>query len=215
MSDLNQTPPVNEDADLEITDTVSELDMLKHRANLLGVNYSNNIGAETLRERIRAKMEELENKNDQATTPAALPTVANPLNDETEAPVKRMTIRQMLHKEQMKLVRLRITNLDPKKKDLPGEILAVANEYIGTVRKYIPYGEVTESGYHVPYCLYKQLEARKFLNIRTRKGANGQIIVEQGWVKEFALEVLPPLTQKEITRLAMTQAASAGQADVE
>ena len=215
MSDLNQTPPVNEDADLEITDTVSELDMLKHRANLLGVNYSNNIGAETLRERIRAKMEELENKNDQATAPAALPTVPNPLNDETEAPVKRMTIRQMLHKEQMKLVRLRITNLDPKKKDLPGEILAVANEYIGTVRKYIPYGEVTESGYHVPYCLYKQLEARKFLNIRTRKGANGQIIVEQGWVKEFALEVLPPLTQKEITRLAMTQAASAGQADVE
>lgn len=215
MSDLNQTPPVNEDADLEITDTVSELDMLKHRANLLGVNYSNNIGAETLRERIRAKMEELENKNDQATVSAALPTVPNPLNDETEAPVKRMTIRQMLHKEQMKLVRLRITNLDPKKKDLPGEILAVANEYIGTVRKYIPYGEVTESGYHVPYCLYKQLEARKFLNIRTRKGANGQIIVEQGWVKEFALEVLPPLTQKEITRLAMTQAASAGQADVE
>ena len=198
----------DESADLSIGDTVNELTLLKHKADLLGVSYSNNIGAETLRERIRAKQEELEN----GSAPQAQ---ANPLVGETEAPVKRVSLRQMLHRDQMKLVRLRITNMDPKKKDLPGEILTVANEYIGTVRKFVPYGEQTEGGYHVPYCLYKMMDARRFLNIRTRKALGGRVIVEQNWAREFSLEILPDLTEVELKRLAVAQAASEGTLDVE
>lgn len=212
MTEQVQTSP-DESADLSIGDTVNELTLLKHKADLLGVGYSNNIGAETLRERIRAKQEALEN---QSASPEAQETFkANPLTGDTEAPVKRMSLRQMLHRDQMKLVRLRITNMDPKKKDLPGEILTVANEYIGTVRKFVPYGEQTENGFHVPYCLYKMMDARRFLNIRTRKGANKQVIVEQNWAREFALEILPDLTEVELKRLAVAQAASAGTLDVE
>jgi hypothetical protein len=118
------------------------------------------------------------------------------------------TIREVLQRDEMKLIRLRITNLDPNKKDLHGEIFTLANEYLGTVAKYIPYGEVTDNGYHVPYCIYRQLDQRKFLNIRTRKQANGQTKVEQGWVKEFSLDILPPLTQIELAKLANAQAAA-------
>lgn len=202
----------NEKDDLSIGDAVNELVLLKHKADLLGVNYSNNIGAETLRERIRAKQEELDNAE---AVPAQQVFAANPLAGDSAAPVKRMTLRQMLHRDQMKLVRLRITNMDPKKKDLPGEILTVANEYIGTVRKYVPYGEQTEGGFHVPYCLYKMMDARRFLNLRTRKGPNKQVIVEQNWAREFSLEILPDLTEVEIKRLAVAQAASSGSLDVE
>ena len=122
---------------------------------------------------------------------------------------KKRTLRQYLLQEEMKLVRLRITNLDPKKKDLPGEIITVANDYIGSVKKFVPFGEVTEGGWHVPYCIYRELESRKFLNIRTiRDRRTGQIHVETNWAREFALEILPTLTQEELTQLGTAQLAA-------
>ena len=195
----------NEDAILTEAD---ELSLLKQRARMMGVQFSNNIGLESLKERIRAKQEGESESNEQKSEVA-------PLSDPAKsAPVagKRKTLRQHLIEENMKLVRLRITNLDPKKKDLPGEVFTVANEHLGTVRKFVPYGEVTDNGYHVPYCIYKALKARKFLNIRTFKDRQNQnqIKVEQSWAQELALEVLPTLTPDEIKKLAAAQSAAGG-----
>ncbi len=58
--------------------------------------------------------------------------------------------------------------------------------------------------------LYKQLKERKFLQIRVVQQPGGQTEVQQKWVPEFALEVLEPLTQEELNRLANKQAAAAG-----
>lgn len=185
----------NETGDLVIPD---ELEMLKTRARVMGITFSNNIGVDSLRKKIEDKV-----NGDEGST--SEPAVVNPLQPQKATPAN---IRQLLLDENMKLVRLRITNMDPKKKDLPGEIFTVANGYIGTVRKFIPYGEVTEGGYHVPYCIYKQLEKRKFLNIRTTRARNGEIKVDHSWAKEFALEVLPQLTKEELRRLALEQAAA-------
>ena len=189
-----------------------ELEVLKARARLLGVEFSNNIGLDTLKERVAAKL------ND---TPAPSETTAdtaqaNPLTGATEespavaaAPVKRLTLRQHLLNENMKLVRVRVTNMDPKKADLQGEFFTVANEYLGTITKFVPYGEVTDDGYHVPYCIYKMLLARKFLQINSRKNKKtGQLDVSQQWVREFALDILPDLTEKELHQLATEQAAT-------
>lgn len=179
-----------------------ELTVLKQRATMMGIQFSNNIGLETLRKKIEDKME------GRAETDAA-PQI-NPLAGETTAqPVKRKTLRQKLYDEQMKLVRIRVTNLDPKKKDLPGEVITVANEHLGTVRKFVPFGEVTDDGYHVPYCIYRFMEKRKFLNIRTVKDRRtGVERVESNWVKEFALEVLPQLTPQQIADLKTAQIAA-------
>ena len=199
----------------------SELDLLKQRATLMGIAFSNNIGEETLRQRIADKQAELdaaasgaENTGEEGDTVQqeqgevnALEAGASPKEEvTTERP---LTLREQIRLEQMRLVRVRITCLDPKKKDLPGEILTVANEYLGTVRKFIPFGEVTDDGYHIPYCLYKMLDARKFLNIRTFKDRRtGTVRVESGYVKEFALEVLDPLTPAELAKLATAQKAA-------
>lgn len=202
--DQTQTGETNETNE-EVLSEADELTLLKQRARMMGVQFSNNIGLESLKERIRAKMEGEEQAPNTETVPE--------LKSSSEAtPVKRKTLRQHLLEENMKLVRLRITNLDPKKKDLPGEIVTVANEHLGTVRKYVPYGEVTDNGYHVPYCIYKALKARKFLNIRTFKDRQNQnqIRVEQNWAQEFALEVLPQLTKEEIQKLAAAQSAAGG-----
>jgi len=72
----------------------------------------------------------------------------------------------------------------------------------------VPFGEATEDGYHVPYCIFKMLDKRRFLDIRTTKGKNGQPVVKSGYVKEFAIEVLPQLTPEELARLANKQAAA-------
>ena len=179
-----------------------ELSVLKQRATMMGIQFSNNIGLETLRKKIEDKME------GRAEADAA-PQI-NPLAGETTAqPVKRKTLRQKLYDEQMKLVRIRVTNLDPKKKDLPGEVITVANEHLGTVRKFVPFGEVTDDGYHVPYCIYRFMEKRKFLNIRIVKDRHtGVERVESNWVKEFALEVLPQLTPQQIANLKTAQIAA-------
>ena len=190
----------------------TELDMLKQRAKLMGIAFSNNIGLDALKAKIEEHKAAATAKT-QASAPASTETASN--DDEGTKPAstpkaKKISLRAHLQKEKMKLVRLRITNLDPKKKDLPGEILTVANEYLGTVRKFVPFGEQTDNGYHVPYCLYELMKNRKFLNIKTRKGPKGQTIVEQQWVREFALEILPPLTEAELARLSAAQQAAGG-----
>lgn len=185
-----------------------ELQMLKNRARLMGLTHSNNIGLEALRAKIDAKMTESTQPLNQGSAEDA----ANPLNSDDNTlevkPKKEESVRDKMLREQMKLVRLRITNLDPKKASLPGEIYTVANEYLGTVRKYVPFGEATQDGYHVPFCLYTFLKDKKFLSIRTSKGSNGQPIIKHTMAQEFGLEVLPPLTRAELDKLGAAQMAA-------
>lgn len=177
----------------------SELEVLKQRATLMNIKFSNNISVEKLREKIEAAQ-----VKDEPVVEAAV----NPLGDKQEAGVKKMTLGQKIRAEQTRLIRVRIQNLDPKKKDLPGEIITVANEYMGTVRKFVPFGEVTDNGYHIPYCIYEFLKERKFINITTRKGKNGLPDIRATEAREFSIEVLPPLTEAELAQLAQAQIAA-------
>lgn len=189
---------------------VDQLALLKQRATVMGISYSNNISLETLKKRIQEKMDGVEAAKPELEKPVQ---VVNPLTGQ-KPKARTPSLRQHMHDTQMKLVRLRITNLDPKKKDLHGEIVTVANEYLGTVKKFVPYGEVTDDGFHVPYCIYRELDSRKFLNIRTvRNRKEGTTKVESNWAKEFSLDVLPQLTQEELNRLAAAQAAAGSTSD--
>lgn len=247
----------------------SELEMLKNRARLLGVDFSNNIGIDTLRERVAAKMGEI---NEDAPAPKAPVPVAqgnalapeepvNPLgssfedgieDEEEETPPVRavdvpdlnlkpyvmetqreipnpsksdpsnlastitaapagkpLSLRQHIYNRDMVLIRVRIQNLDPKKKDLQGEVLSISNRYLGTVKKFVPYGENTDDGWHLPKVILDELLSRKFLNITTtRDKITRQIKVSKRWAKEFSIEILPPLTKEELNRLAIAQAAA-------
>ena len=188
---------------------VDELTLLKERAKQMGIPFSNNISLETLRKRIADKME---GKDEPEVNPlagdseiAAITAAPKKLDAKQNA----LALRKMMQRDQMKLVRVRITNMDPKKKDLPGEIWTVSNEYLGNVRKMIPYGEQTDDGFHIPYCLFRLLQSKRFLHIRTVKDrVTGLERQENQWVKEFSLDVLPDLTKEELARLAAAQAAA-------
>lgn len=198
----NQTPELTDEQKAE------RLKMLKSRADLMGITYSNNISYETLKERIDTKM-----AGEQAATvqdandviDGATKQISRALGEDLE----NLSPNERLRREQLALVRCRITNLDPRKKDLPGEIFTVANRVLGTIRKFIPYGEQTENGYHIPRILYNELNARKFNHIAVKKDPRTKTEVPTSkWVKEFALEILPPLTEEELQQLATAQIAA-------
>ena len=190
---------------------VDELTLLKERAKVMGIPFSNNISLETLRKRVADKMEGKDEAPEAPEVNAltgdpeiAQAMAAKPLDQKANA----IALRKLMHATQMRLVRVRITNMDPKKKDLPGEIWTVANEYLGTVRKFVPYGEQTDDGFHIPYCLYRLLDSKRFLHIRDVKDrTTGIVRQDKVWAKEFSLDVLPTLTQGELDRLAAAQAA--------
>ena len=188
---------------------VDELALLKERAKQMGIPFSNNISLETLRKRISDKMEGKEEPEVNPLTGDVEIAAITSAPKKLDAKQNALALRKMMQRDQMKLVRVRITNMDPKKKDLPGEIWTVSNEYLGNVRKMIPYGEQTDDGYHIPYCLFRLLQSKRFLHIRTVKDrVTGVERQEKQWVKEFSLDVLPDLTKEELARLAAAQAAA-------
>ena len=188
---------------------VDELAHLKERAKQMGIPFSNNISSETLRKRISDKMEGKEEPEVNPLTGDVEIAAITSAPKKLDAKQNALALRKMMQREQMKLVRVRITNMDPKKKDLPGEIWTVSNEYLGNVRKMIPYGEQTDEGFHIPYCLFRLLQSKRFLHIRTVKDhVTGVERQEKQWVKEFSLDVLPDLTKEELARLAAAQAAA-------
>lgn len=228
---------------------MDELTVLKDRARLMGISFSNNIGAEALAAKIKEKLE-ADRDQDKKNAALAADLVSNMEDDEDDGQdeedliqkeqedhaaavraakaqmgkpirgqgmplpghlqnrsVRPTSVRQRLLLEAKKLVRCRITNMDPKKKDLHGEIITVANGVVGTVRKFIPFGESTENGFMMEQFIFNMLQKRKFLQVRVRM-VKGREVVESKWVKEFALEILPLPTPEELAQLATAQLAA-------
>lgn len=188
---------------------VSELSLLVQRAKMMGIK-TDGLGVDELKAVIKAKLESDTPKPDAQDNDYEdpKPVVTAKTGKESHA-----EIRHRLKMENMRLIRIRITSLDPKDKDLPGQIFTVANEFIGNVSKYVPFGEATDEGYHVPYCIYKLLVAQKFMQIKTTK-KNGRDHITKRQVRRFAIEELPQLTPAELKRLATAQIA-AGSIDSE
>lgn len=188
---------------------VDELTALKNRANQMGLTYSNNIGVDALRTKINEALGPKTEPQEPEIDPA-LDQETLPLNQVTDKAV----LRRRIYEESMRLIRVRITNLNPMKKDIPGEYVTVHNRYLGTVKKYIPFGEATDNGYHVPKILLDVLKARKFNSVKVKRnngmGVAGNQLPQSQWVKEFAIDELPPLTKAELEQLARQQAAARG-----
>ena len=190
----NQQPDVNEEEEVQ----VDELTLLKRRADKLGVSYSNNIGLETLKERVAKAMEG--NKE-----PKAQEEAEGESADKVQSLVE---LRAEKRKEAMKLIRIRYTNMNSRKKDVPGEFFTVANSIVGTIKRYVPYGEAAENGWHVENAIYKMMKRRTFTTTVTKRDDKGRPYNTSVERKEFAIEVLDPLTNEQLEQLAKDQRAS-------
>ena len=165
-----------------------ELGTLKARADMLGVKYHPSISLEKLREKITASLEN-EIKNEGTGIGAA----------ESDAQ-KRIRLQQ----EASKLVRIRVTCMNPAKKEWEGEIFTVGNAGVGTFKKYVPFN--ADDGWHVPNIIYETMKERQCQVFTSSKTKNGVTMRQGKLIKEFAIEVLPPLTEEELKDLAQRQA---------
>ena len=168
------------DTDLPVVD---ELAALKERADLLGVRYHPSISLEKLREKVNA-------------------TLA-PTGDEAEAAPKKPN-RLEAQKRASELVRIRLTCMNPAKKEWEGEIFTVGNAAVGTFKKFIPFN--ADEGWHVPRIILEQLQERQCQVFVTSRDKRGNTTRQGKLIKEFAVEILPALTEEELKDLAQRQA---------
>ena len=77
------------------------------------------------------------------------------------------------------------------------------------MKRYVPYN--AEDGWHVEQILLNQLRERQCQIFVTEKDSRGNKIRKGKLIREFAIEVLDPLTEEELHDLAQRQAMAKGQ----
>jgi hypothetical protein len=161
---------------------LDELELLKGRADDMGLKYHPSISLDKL----KAKIEE-------ANAPKEEPVVAKASGSKT---------RQEHVKEATKLIRIRIVNMNPNKREWQGEFFSASNRVVGTIKKYVPY----DVEWHVPNFIFKMIKARKFRVTKEVSNGKGGKITQNRFLPEFSVEVLPDLTPAELKELAADQA---------
>lgn len=105
------------------------------------------------------------------------------------------------------LIRIRVTCMDPAKKEWEGEIIGAGNNLVGTLSKFVPFG--IDDAWHVPRIMYNVLRDRMAqIFITVTDPVSKQKIRKGKLIKAFAIDVLDPLTPEEIQELAARQAAT-------
>lgn len=201
-STLDNSPDA-ETEDGANTSPEDALTALKRRADLMNMRYHPNISAEKLAAKIERKLAGDATPDDDEVTVVV------------DAPQKPVLTKMQRHnrllaerkKAANKLVRIRVNCMNPTKSEWPGEFISAGSSKLGTFKKYIPFNQ--EEGYHVPYIIFQELKNRKCSSFYSVKGPRGNKIRKSRLINEFAVEVLPPLTQRELKELA-TQQAMAG-----
>jgi hypothetical protein len=213
--DVSET--VQEDGVDAAAGVEDELTLLRQRADLMGIKYHPNIGVDKLKEKIAYQQEEIANNaaSPKATDESDSQEEQDALNNnmdiseaKKDAPITHETTGQRrvrLRREATKLVRVRVTNMNPLKSALKGEIFSVGNAQIGFIKKFVPFN--AEQGWHIPQIILTHIQNKKFL---THYEANigGKKIKKHRLVPEYAVEILPPLTAEELKDLAQRQLAA-------
>jgi len=182
---------------------LDELATLKARADLMGIRYNPKISVEKLKLKIEGKLSDIEEVK---PVPMATLTKKDELS-EAEFDAEQATLRRS---NAGKLVRVRVTCMNPNKKDWDGEIISVGSAKIGTFKKFVKFN--ADDGWHIPFIIYEYLKEKKCSVFYTVNDERGQKIRKARLVNEFSLEVLPALTDAELKDLAIKQAMEAGNA---
>lgn len=187
MSDLD-----NDNVELEVPD---ELTTLKARADRLGISYHPSIGLEKLKEKVNATVTAAEVK---AETPEVTVTA--------EEPKEQRRKRKRL--EANTLVRVRITCMNPAKKEWEGELFTAGNSVVGSFTKYVPFN--TDEGWHVPQIILNQIQQRMCQIFVSSKDDRGNTVRKGKQIKEFSVDIMPSLSEEELRNLAQRQAMANG-----
>ena len=157
----------------------TELQLLKEKADALGVEYKSNVSVKTLTKLIK-EFEEQDAQDDGLTD-----------NERTKKVLDEAT----------KLVRVIITPMDSTKRDYQGDVFSAGNAVVPTMTKYIPFGVE----WHVPQIILNTIKEKVMNKFTAKKDERGREYREYQEAKAYSIQELPPLTKEELEELAKSQ----------
>ncbi len=215
---------------------------LRYLCNELEQSFSGNSGVDSLKSKIAEALESREEPEKKDPTQEALNKMILEKEEEEAAALKELEEaiqkpetaekidnayllslkpheikdvqlrRRAIRAQALRLVRVRITNLDPADSAVPGAIVTCYSKYTGKVGKYIPFdADYYANGYHVPQIILDDLRTRQFTlrkEVKKRGSHFGVKEYKSVPTRKFSIEELPPLSAQEIRSLAETQAAT-------
>jgi hypothetical protein len=192
-----------------MTITNPKLTQVRGEADKLGLNYHHRAGVDKIQSLI-------DNRIGTQVVPVAI-VAAEPVQHkvptELVVPMTATKFKQdqlaNRRKRCAQLVRVRIQNMNPMKKDWPGEIISTGSARLGTFKKFIPFNN--PEPYHIPQIIYDVLKEKECSIFYDESSRLGHKVRKSRLVKEYAIEVLTPLTKEQLSDLARTQALAAGQ----
>ena len=178
----------------DLVDAPDELTTLKARADLMGISYHPSIGLEKLRDKVNAA----------TTSDEKLEEEEAPAQDGAQEVETEKQFHARLRRESNELIRVRVSCMNPEKKEWDGEIFTTGNSVVGTISKFVPFNN--EEGWHIPRMIYQQMIQRQCQIWTSERDNRGNSIRKSKMIKEFAIEILPNLTIDELQELARRQA---------
>ena len=202
--------------------TGSDLESLKAQAAELKIKHHPAMGAEKLQKLVDKHMASLEPKQVNAP-PVEHLTVSEitelqelrKLKAEIDAKAKAVPVETKSQKEKRiireasKLIRIRVANMNPNKRDWEGEVYTVANA-ICSFKKYVPFNN--DEGWHVPQMILNHMVERKCQVFYSKTDARGNKTRHGKLIDELNIEIMDPLTVSELKELAQRQAMARGEA---
>jgi hypothetical protein len=179
----------------------AELEALKEQATKLGIKFHPSIGEDKLREKVKEAMEKGDEDDAPPLKESTIPAIPE---NETQAQKN-----SRLKADMLKLVRVRISNMNPNKREWDADIFQVANSLIN-VKRTVPFNVE----WHVEACLLKQIQQKRCKVMREVTLSGGKKKKEPMLIPEYAVEILPQLTEKELKALAQRQAMAAGTSSI-
>ena len=214
LNDVDTPVMDSAEEEVELEAMPDELTLLKQRAATMGIKHHPSIGLDKLKVKIKdfqtaaekdnaKEARKLANQREEEVSENILAqSKVSSYSPKEETKIQR---KMRLRKEASRLVRVRVVNMNPNKKEWEGDIYTVSNSTVGTFKKYIPYNN--EEGWHVPQCILDVMRARMCTKYRKTKLKNGQEHSIAYQTKSLTIEVMKPLTEKEIGALATEQKA--------
>jgi hypothetical protein len=177
-----------------------ELTALKARADVIGIKYHPTIGLENLKARIAEHLAE----------PSSDAAPSSPDSNVTELVPETATQEKIrMKREATALVRLRISCMNPHKREYEGEIFTTGNGVVGTIKRYIPF----DTEWHCEQMILNMIQERYCQVFYTSRDPNTKQKTRRAkMIKEFSIEILPALTEAELHDLAQRQAMANGTA---
>lgn len=191
--------PTNDSNSNATNDTA--LETLKHVASALGIQFHHKVGAKKLEEMIEDFLQAQKKKDAQSALRQEQQYQAESESIQASNEVSPQMKRMRMVKDATRLKRIRVTCMNPNKKDWSGEIITASNSVVPTQKKFVAFNVP----WHVPQIILNVLKERQCQMFKTVTRGKHKIR-EPYLIPEFSIEEMAPMSIQEFEDLKKEQA---------